>query len=397
VVNNVTIDDVAARAGVSAATVSQALNRPARVSASTRRRVLEAISQLGYIPERESAGRVRQKRPESAPVTIYEVAERAGVSIATVSHALNRPGRVGASTRERVLDVIDEMGFTPKPTAVTLARKGVGRIGVVAPFTSYASYLMRLMGVLEACAARNVDVVVFDVPSVAAAMSPLLRTLPVTGRLDGLLIMGVPLEDAMARRLSRRKLATVLVDSLHKGLGWVNVDDEAGGYQVGTHLIERGHRSFTYVSEGQRSTEYTSPAQLRMHGILRAFGEADLSEDALRHWIVPANDMPGGREAAAAILRLADVPAAVIAHHDGLAAGLLAGFRAAGCRVPEDIAVVGYDGTDLAQALELTTVDQPFEETGRIAATLLLGQLDGTGRPNQQVNLTPTLIVRATS
>ena len=65
--------------------------------------------------------------------------------------------------------------------------------------------------------------------------------------------------------------------------------------------------------------------------------------------------------------------------------------------MPEDVAVVGYDGTDLAQALQLTTVDQPLEETGRIAAALLLGQLDGTGRPSQQVNLTPTLIVRATS
>lgn len=396
-VNNVTIDDVAASAGVSASTVSQTLNRPDRVSAGTRSRVLAAISQLGYVPEREIAQRARQERPDSAPVTIYEVAERAGVSIATVSHALNRPDRVGATTRERVLDVVDEMGFTPKPTAVTLARKGVGRIGVVAPFTSYASYTTRLMGVLEASAARNVDVVVFDVPSVAAAMSPLLRTLPVTGRLDGLLIMGVPLEDAMARRLSKRRLATVLIDSLHKGLNWVNVDDEAGGYQVGTHLVERGHRSFTYVSEGQRSTQYTSPAQLRMHGVVRALREAGLADDALQHWTVPANDMQGGREAAQAILRCGRVPTAVVAHHDGLAAGLLAGFRAAGRRVPDDIAVVGYDGTDLSQALELTTVDQPFAETGRIAAALLLGLLDGTGRPSQHVNLNPTLIVRATS
>ncbi len=339
----------------------------------------------------------RQKRADSAPVTIYEVAERAGVSIATVSHVLNRPDRVGASTRSRVLDVVDELGFTPKPAAVSLARRGVGRIGVVAPFTSYASYATRLTGVLEACSARNVDVVVFDVPSVAAAMSPLLRTLPVSGRLDGLLIMGVPLEDAMARRLARRKLATVLVDSLHKDLNWVNVDDEAGGYQIGRHLIERGHSRLVYASQGQRSTEYTSPAQLRMQGMVRALREAGLTEDAVAHWIVPANDMPGGREAAAAILEEVGLPAAVVAHHDGLAAGLLAGFRAADCGVPGDIAVVGYDGTELAEALELTTVEQPFAETGRIAAGLLLGLLDETSRAVQQVRLTPTLIIRATS
>jgi DNA-binding LacI/PurR family transcriptional regulator len=347
--------------------------------------------------KRAADGQARQKRIGSAPVTIYEVAQRAGVSIATVSHALNRPDRVGAKTRERVLDIVDEMGFTPKPTAVSLARRGVGQIGVVAPFTSYASYATRLMGVLQACSEQNVDVVVFNVPSVAAADSPLLRTLPVKGRLDGLLIMGIPLEDGMARRLSRRKLSTVLVDSIHAALNWVNVDDEAGGQQIGRHLVERGHSRITYVSQGQRSNEYTSPAQLRMKGIARALREAGLGDDALTHWIVPANDMPGGREAARDILRCATVPTAVVAHHDGLAAGLLTGFRVAGCRVPEDMAVVGYDGTDLSEALEMTTVEQPFAETGRIGVALLRGLLNGTSRPVQQVRLTPALIARATS
>jgi LacI family transcriptional regulator len=107
--------------------------------------------------------------------------------------------------------------------------------------------------------------------------------------------------------------------------------------------------------------------------------------------------MPGGRDAAAAILEEVGTPVAVVAHHDGLAAGLLAGFRAAGCRVADDVAVVGYDGTDLSEALDMTTVEQPFAETGRIATTLLLGLLESTSRPVQQVRLTPTLRIRATS
>lgn len=347
----------------------------------------------------ETAGETLDGRSAAGmeKVTIYEVAKRAGVSITTVSHVLNRPDRVRAATRQRVLDVMDELGFTPKATAVTLARKGIGRIGVLAPFTSYASYAVRLMGVLSACTGPNLDVVVFDVPSVASAESPLLRTLPVTGRLDGLLVMGVPLEDAMAHRLSTRKLATVLVDSHHQDLNWVNVDDEAGGYQIGAHLLKRGHRSFTYVSEGQRSGDWISPAQWRKRGLIRALREAGIAEDALRHEIVPTSNLTGGRETAKIILGRDDVPTAVVAHHDELAAGLLAGFRAAGRRVPDDIAVTGYDGTDLAEALGLTTVRQPFAETGRIAASLLLGLLDGTGGSSQHVNLTPTLIVGATS
>jgi LacI family transcriptional regulator len=107
--------------------------------------------------------------------------------------------------------------------------------------------------------------------------------------------------------------------------------------------------------------------------------------------------MAGGRDTAAAIVAEVGMPAAVIAHHDGLAAGLLAGFRAADCSVPDDLAVVGYDGTELAEALDMTTVEQPFAETGRIAAGLLLGLLDETSRSAQQVRLTPALVIRATS
>ena len=108
-------------------------------------------------------------------VTIYEVAERAGVSIATVSHALNRPEKVNSATRTRVLAAVDELGFTPKATAVSHARKGVGRIGVLGGFSGYPSYLQRLVGVMEACRERNVDVLVFDGGLGADQLEPLLR------------------------------------------------------------------------------------------------------------------------------------------------------------------------------------------------------------------------------
>ncbi|MET3803223.1 LacI family transcriptional regulator [Nakamurella sp. UYEF19] len=334
--------------------------------------------------------------PIPEKVTIYEVARRAGVSIATVSHALNRPERVSALTRGRVLDVVDELGFTPKNTAVTLARKGVGRIGVVAPFTSYPSYYARLTGILDACRDSNLDVVVFDAPSAAAATSPLLHSLPTTGRLDGLLILGVPLEDSMARRLAQRKLPTVLIDSVHKDFASVTVDDEAGGYRIGQHLRERGREHFVFVSEAQQSTDYVSPGQLRLRGFQRALDES-LPGGRPVHWVVTTPDLRGGREAAEVIAAMTDRPDAVFGHHDDLAAGVLKGFRAADISTPEDIAVAGYDGTDLADSLDLTTVAQPFAETGRIGAALLLELLGGAGMAVQQVNLAPQLIIRSTT
>ena len=146
-------------------------------------------------------------------VTIYDVAARAGVSISTVSQVINRPGRVNARTRDRVLKAVEDLQYVPKAAAVSSARRGVGRIGVLAPFTSYDSYRRRLMGVLSESDGGSRDVVVYDHESAAASLSPLLRILPVTGRLDGLLIMGLPLDDALAEKLITRQLPTVLMDS----------------------------------------------------------------------------------------------------------------------------------------------------------------------------------------
>ena len=335
-------------------------------------------------------------RGPAATVTIYHIAERAGVSITTVSNALNRPDRVGAETLARVMAVIDELGFTPKAAAVSRARKGVGRIGVLAPFTSYASYRSRLVGVLEACAGQAIEVVLFDQQSVTEAASPLLGSLPVTGRLDGVLIMGLPLKDAMARRLAQRQLATVLIDSFHPDLSSVNVDDEAGGYLVGKYLAGQGHRTFAYVSEAQKSETFLSAGILRMRGLQRALADAGLPPGAMKRQIT-SHDVEGGRRAAAEMIAAGTLPDALLAHSDDIAAGLVSGLRAKGVRVPEDVAVTGYDGTDFADALDLTTVHQPFVESGRIAGGLLLDQLNGRSPGVQHVMLPAQLIIRSTA
>src|SRR5664279_5547553 len=94
--------------------------------------------------------------------TIYEVAQRAGVSISTVSLAINHPDRVRADTRDRIMSVIDEIGFVPKERAVVRARAGVGRIAVLAPFTSYPAYSRRLNGILAELGRDGTQVIVYD-------------------------------------------------------------------------------------------------------------------------------------------------------------------------------------------------------------------------------------------
>jgi DNA-binding LacI/PurR family transcriptional regulator len=320
--------------------------------------------------------------------TIRDVANEAGVSISTVSLALNSPERVGDATRRRVLAAVDALGFVPKADAVARARRGVGRIGVLAPYSSYPSVARRLTGVLRAAGSRPAEIVVFDQPSASRSPSPLLGSLPVTGRLDGLIVVSLPLEDAIARRLLR--LATVLVDVRHPGFDSVHTDDFAGGRLVAAHLLARGHRSFGFLGEAQESDLYVSPSQRRLGGFRAALGSYPLDVRLAGHGVVSA--VAAVRE----LLAGADRPTAVFAADDTLAAGVMRAAHSLGLAVPEDLAVVGFDDGELAEALGLTTVRQPLEESGRAAAELLFRRLDGPGAP-RSIALGLELVARGSS
>jgi DNA-binding LacI/PurR family transcriptional regulator len=328
--------------------------------------------------------------------TIYDVASRAGVSISTVSHTLNRPHRVNADTRRRVLEAIDELGYVPKATAIAHARKEVGRVGVLAPFTSYGSYTRRLIGVLKEAEGDATEIVVYEQESAASATSPLLSSLPVTRRLDGLLIMGLPVDDVLAERLLRQKLPTVLIDSTRPELDSITIDDDAAGHLVGRHLIERGRRAFAYVSEQQRSHAYLSQGQLRRAGLRRAVAEAGLDSGSVRA-VKTTNDIEGGREALRTMLGDRSLPEAIFAHQDVLAAGLLMECRQQGIRVPEDVAIVGFDDNELAQALAITTVRQPLEESGQLGFRQLREAISGSHGAARHVILGVELVVRSTT
>jgi DNA-binding LacI/PurR family transcriptional regulator len=324
-------------------------------------------------------------------VTIYEVAERAQVSISTVSNVMNKPDRVSSATRERVLAAAYELGFVPKVQAVSLARRGTGRIGVMAPFTSYGSYLRRLSGVLAAATELEIDVVVFDHESAASASSPVLASMPIHGRLDGLIVMGLRIEDAIAERLRERNLPTVAVDAESALFSRVVIDDNDGGRLAARHLRDRGHRRVGYLLERQVS-DYESQAIVRLSGFREVFDTAG------GEVIVATSDnsVDAARQAASVLLDSADRPSAVMAHHDALAVGVLLAARDRGLRVPDDVAVMGFDDGDAATAADLTTVRQPFEESGTTALSVLLGHMDGSGLRSTTV-LDVSLVERSTT
>lgn len=327
--------------------------------------------------------------------TIYDVAASAGVSISTVSLCLNSPARVAVATRDRVLAAADSLGYVPKADAVSRARRTVGRIGVIAPFTSYPSFARRLSGILSEFAANNLEVVVYDHES--AVVSPLLATLPLTRRVDGLIVMSLPVDDDVRRRLQEQAIPAVLLDTAQEGFDTVRTDDLAGGRLAGQHLIDRGHTRIAFLGEGWLVPHaHQSQCEQRLSGLKAAMADAGLTvEDA--HIRFSSHDLDDARGVARDLLESPDRPSAVFAHDDLLAAATLQAAQELHLAVPADLAVVGFDDSDVARALGLTTICQPFEGTGRVAAKTLVDRMANPSLPTRTTILDLTLIHRATS
>lgn len=326
--------------------------------------------------------------------TIYDVAERAGVSISTVSLALNAPRRVKPETLERVLTAIDELKFVPKTEAVARARRGVGRIGVIAPFTTYPSFARRLNGVLHATRGKSCEVVVHDQESAATST---LASLPLTQRLDGLIVMSIPFGDDVAERLAEQHVTTVLVELERAGFSSITIDDITGGRMAAKHLLARGHRRFAFLGEQQRQAhDHVLQSDARLNGFRQELVAAgiDLPETRVRR---VAHTTPAASAAAEDLLTLAEPPTAVFAHDDILAAAVIRTARKHGLAVPGDLAVIGFDDSDIAEHLGLTSIRQPLEESGQVAAETLLGELSNPNRSLQHVTLRLTLVERETT
>jgi LacI family transcriptional regulator len=316
--------------------------------------------------------------------TIYDVANEAGVSISTVSLALNNPNRVGAATLERIMRAIDQLGFVPKSEAVMRARRGVRRIGVIAPFSSYPSFARRLNGVLRRASEEHYEVVVYDQESAATSR---LVSLPITGRFDGLIVLSVPFSDDIARRLSDQRVPTVLVEFQRPGFSSVTIDDAAGGHLAAELFTRHGHARVGFIGEAQ-TVDYPSQSQLRLKG----FREGLRQPPEVR---LVAEDFDSARLGARELL--ASGVTAIFAHSDHLASAALHAARELEFAVPRDVEIVGFDDGELAQALGVTTIHQPLEESGEVAAELLLARIDDPRRSARNTTLQLSLIERDTT
>ncbi|MFI7442481.1 LacI family DNA-binding transcriptional regulator [Nonomuraea indica] len=332
-----------------------------------------------------------------ATSSIKEVAQLARVSVGTVSNVLNRPEIVSPATRERVFKAIRELGFVRNEVARHL-RVGRSRtVGLVVLDVANPFFADVAQGA-EALADEHDTMVVLCNSAADPRRERRHLDQLEQQRVMGILITPVDAGSPRLAELAARGTPVVLVDSAATGLQCsVAVDDRLGGHLAGSHLIERGHRRITYVG-GPPSIKQVAD---RHAGIMNAVAETGGDVELVSH-VLPALSVAGGRAAGE---RVAGLPAkrrptAAFCANDLIALGFLQAMAARGLRVPDDMAIVGYDDIDFAAAaaVPLSSVRQPRELLGRTAVDLLLEEVTAPEQHrHRQVIFQPDLVVRESS
>jgi DNA-binding LacI/PurR family transcriptional regulator len=327
--------------------------------------------------------------------TVYEVAEKAGVSISTVSRVLNAPDKVNPVTRARVLTVIDELGFVPKAEAAVRARKDLGRIGILAPFFTYPSFVERMRGVAVALADLPYELTIYSVDS-SIRRDAYLSSLAVSRRLDGLIVMALPFPDAIAERLTSYQLEAVLIECMRPEFSTIEGDDSAGGRMAAEYLLRQGHSRVGFVGDCDLPDYAIHTSDWRLEGFRAGLAHAGIDLPDLYIALAPHGQEPA-RWSAHRLFDLPAPPTAIFAASDTQAIGVLRAARDHGLSVPRDVAIMGFDDLDISDYIGLTTVRQPLQESGQVAVELLLARLVSRSRSVQRVRLPLTLMQRDTA
>lgn len=328
--------------------------------------------------------------------SIDDVAGRAGVSTATVSRALRGLPNVSAATRDRVLRAAAELDYVVSPSASSLASGRSRVVGVVVPYVNRWFFSQVICAVEAVLRAAGFDLLLYNVGD-DAARERFFREMPLRKRVAAVLVLSLAPSEAEADALRALGVPVVSVGSEADGLASVRIDDRAAGRAAVQHLVDLGHRDIALVSSGWPvPMHFTAPVD-RRQAYLDVHRSTGLPVD-------PALEadgqftLDGGERATTELLGRGRRPTAVFAMSDEMAFGVLRAMRRHGLRAPADLSVVGIDGHELADLLDLTTVAQPVLEQGEVAARLLLRLLDEGGREVPAPTVLPTrLVVRGTT
>lgn len=327
-------------------------------------------------------------------VTLKDIAREAGVSATTVSRALNNKQDINSVTKEKILKIAKELGYTPNAVARGLKIQQTRTIGVAIADISDPFFAPIVKGIEKTARENGYHLILCDTDEDYETEKEALQTL-IEKRVDGLLVTPSQTNYEDIVQLKRQHIPFVLLGRHFNfqllEADYVATDDIEGAFSAATYLIRKGHRRILFIN----GPDYVSSAKERLAGYKRALLEAgvEIDESLIRAGGLKMED---GYRIMREVLRDPLQFTAVLAYSDFVALGVIKALNEAHLRIPQDVAVIGYDDIDVAAFLEvpLTTVKIPKHELGAEGFKLLKKRMEEKGSFPQRVILPTELIIR---
>ncbi|MBM7096409.1 MULTISPECIES: catabolite control protein A [Alteribacter] len=303
-------------------------------------------------------------------ITIYDVAREAGVSMATVSRVVNGNPNVKPTTRKRVLEAIERLGYRPNAVARGLASKKTTTVGVIIPDISSIFFAELARGIEDIATMYKYNIILCNSDQNKEKEIHLVNTL-LEKQVDGLIFMGGEITEEHAQQFKQSPVPVVLSATVDKDREFpsVNIDYEQGVYDAVKDFIDKGHERIAMLSG---TLEDPINGYQKFAGYKRALSDAglELNDDYV---VIGDYTYDSGLEAMDSLTSLEDKPTAIFASTDEMALGVIHGAQDKGYKVPEDFEVIGFDNTRLASMVRptLTSVVQPMYDIGAVSMRLL--------------------------
>ena len=329
--------------------------------------------------------------------SILDVAALAGVSASTVSRSLRGHSSISAATRQRVMEAARELSYSASPQASGLASGRTRTIGIVVPFVTRWFFVNLVAGAYEVLHEAGYDVLMYHLGT-TQARDRFFERMPLARRVDAVLTLTLPLTDEHTLALRALDMPLVTLGAGLAGVPCVRVDDVAAMRTAVHHLLHQGHEQIGMIAGVDDEQGFGFGASDRRRaGYRQAMTDAGLARNVD---LVSADSygIEGGAAAMATLMDRPTLPTAVVAEYDELAIGAMRTLRRASIAVPGRLSVVGVDDHEMASVVDLTTVAQPVQEQGAVAARLLLDILGETAVTVPAEVVLPTrLVVRGST
>jgi LacI family transcriptional regulator len=326
--------------------------------------------------------------------TIYDIAEKAGVSIATVSRVMNKNEGISDKTRKKVLKVADELGYHPQAYAQGLARKEKNLIMVVVPVLSNYFFMEVLAGIQDEISNYHYDLNIFNVQSNGGNMYAQVENIIKRQLADGYLFISTHLRNTELKKLEKYDTPITLIDENYTGIDSVSVDNEKGIQLAMQYFLDKGLQRIGMIS----ALKSSKPGEQRIRGYKKALKKAGVKiEEKL---IVTGDSLYrdgfselSGYEAMKKLLTLPDPPEACFCTSDIQAVGALKAMK----ELKNQIPIIGYDDITISDYIGLSTIRQPMYEMGSYATRKLVKRIQNPKMKPKQKIFEPKLILRSST